>query len=85
MTKLDVIPQIVYVLNDALSLVPKAKLRTDARLIGWYSEFDPMFVAVQSFLPDVVLDKDEAIEIAMEYLDEIGWYLGIPTYPDFCL
>jgi hypothetical protein len=32
-----------------------------------------MFVAVHSYL-DVKLDSEECIEMATEYLDEIGWF-----------
>ena len=51
-------------------------------LVGWQCGFEPMFVAVHSYL-DVRIDADEAVEMATEYLDEIGWFAYGPTEPDF--
>lgn len=45
-------------------------------LIGWQCGFEPMFVAVHSYL-DVRLDDDEAESMAREYLDEIGIFWSI--------
>ena len=42
-------------------------------LVGWQCGFESMFVAVHSYL-DVKLDSEECIEMATEYLDEIGWF-----------
>lgn len=42
-------------------------------LVGWQCGFEPLFVAVHSYL-DVRLDDDEAEEMAREYLEEINWF-----------
>lgn len=33
-------------------------------------------------LPDTKIDESEAVEIAMDYLEEIGWFSDEPTEPD---
>jgi len=42
-------------------------------LVGWQCGFEPLFVAVHSYL-DVGLDDDEAADMAREYLEERGWF-----------
>ena len=42
-------------------------------LIGWQCGFEPLFVAVHSYI-DVRLDDDEAEEMAREWLEEIEWF-----------
>ena len=42
-------------------------------LVGWQCGFEPLFVAVHSYL-DVQLDDDEAEEMARDYLTERGWF-----------
>lgn len=69
------LPYVSYVLDDALSADHTlADIRLDARLVGWQCGFEPLFVAVQSYISGVVLDESEAEEIAADYLDEIGWF-----------
>ncbi len=52
-------------------------------LVGWQCGFEPLFVAVHSYL-DVRLDDEEAIEMAQEYLEERGWFgADGPTEPDY--
>jgi hypothetical protein len=46
------------------------------RLVGFQCGFEPMVVAVHSYLPDCECDDDEAEELAVDYLDEIGWFEG---------
>lgn len=53
-------------------------------LIGWLCGFEPLFVAVHSYL-DVRLDDDEAEDLARDYLEEIGWFSGTPTEADFII
>lgn len=85
MNREQALPYIAHVLDDALSPDHRlAELRTDARLIGWQCGFEPLFVAVQSYIPGIVLDDDEAIEIATDYLMERGWLKG-PTEPDYVI
>jgi len=42
-------------------------------LVGWQCGFEPLFVAVHSYL-DVQLEDQEAADMAREYLEEIGWF-----------
>lgn len=56
----------------------------DARLIGWQCGFEPMFIAVWSYL-GIRLDDDAATEIATDYLDECGWFADEPTEPDYII
>lgn len=53
-------------------------------LVGWQCGFEPMFVAVHSYL-DVHLQKDDVVEMATDYLSEIGWFAGEPTEPDYII
>lgn len=55
-----------------------------SRLIGWQCGAEPMFVSVHSYL-DVRIDTDEAIALATDYLDEIGWFSDGPTDPDYII
>jgi len=86
MTRKQALKYVEYVLDDALSADHTlADLRSDACLVGWQCGFEPLFVAVQSYIPGVVLDADEAEEIATDYLSEIGWFSDEPTEPDYVL
>lgn len=62
-----------------------AEVRPDARLVGWQCGFEPLFVAVQSYLGGVRLDEEEAEELATDYLAERGWFGGEPTPADYIL
>lgn len=53
-------------------------------LVGWQCGFEPLFVAVHSYL-DVELDDDEVVEMAMDYLAERKWFAGEPTEPDYII
>ena len=52
---------------------PKAPECYASRLVGWQCGFEPLFVAVHSYL-DVRIDDQEAEEMAADYLEEIGWF-----------
>ena len=81
MERVDALPYVGHAVDDALSPRNPADAPEDARLIGWQCGFEPMFVAVWSYL-GVRVDDDTAIEIATDYLAEIGWFSGEPTDPD---
>lgn len=70
--------------DDALSIRKASERPDNARLVGWQCGFEPMFVAVWSYL-GVQLDDDEAAEIVKDYLTEKGWFSGDPTEPDYIL
>ena len=71
-----------YVCDDALSgralaEVPSNQLDSillNCRLVGWQCGFEPMIIAVHSYLPGVSIDSDEAEDLATDYLDEISWF-----------
>jgi len=89
----DAIDFVAYVVDDAGAARPlgddqHAIVReTDGEfeypsvLVGWQCGFEPLFVAVHSYL-DVELDDDEAIELATDYLIECEWFSDGPTEPD---
>lgn len=58
-------PQNVQALTDQLG---------SARLVGWQCGFEPLFVAVYSYLPGCKVCADEAEELARDYLLERGWF-----------
>ena len=54
-------------------------------LVGWQCGFEPLFVAVHSYL-DCYIEDDEAEEMAMEFLEEIGWFgPDGAKYPDYLI
>jgi hypothetical protein len=81
MRREQAIPYVGYCVDDALSERQIADMPTDARLIGWQCGFEPMFVAVWSYL-GVTLDTDDAIDIATDLLREKQWFSYEPTEPD---
>jgi hypothetical protein len=69
------LPYVSYVLDDALSADHAvADMLPNATLVGWQCGFEPLFVAVQSYLPDTLIDGQDAEEIAAGYLNERGWF-----------
>ena len=85
MTRKQALPYIAYVLDDALNTHPVSEMLPNATLVGWQCGFEPMFVAVQSYLPDTTVDELDAVDIATDYLSEIGWFADEPTEPDYVL
>lgn len=67
--------------DDALSFRRADEAPSNARLIGWQCGFEPMFVAVWSYLGHRISDED-AIEIATDALIERRWFADGPTEPD---
>ena len=84
MNRQDAIAYVGHHVDDALSPDPK-EITDDTRLVGWQCGFEPMFVAVHSYLPGCTCDDGEAEELAVDYLLEIGWFAGHETAPDFIL
>ena len=66
------------------SIDPPSGFDYGSVLIGWQCGFEPLFVAVHSYL-DVRLDDGEAEEMAKEYLDEIGWFADGPIGADYII
>lgn len=64
---------VCYGLDDALN--PNIVIdEKNAVLVGWQCGFEPMFIAVQSYLPNTILSRESAIDIAIDYLKEIEWF-----------
>lgn len=63
-----------HALDDAGADRTGEPIPSNAVLVGWQCGFEPLFVAVWSYLPNVTLDEGEAVEIASDYLDELGWF-----------
>jgi hypothetical protein len=68
------LPYIAYCIDDALSERVVTDMPPNARLVGWQCGFEPMFVAVWSYLPDTSLTDDEAAELATNLLAEKNWF-----------
>ena len=84
MTRDQALPYIGHCLDDALAVRKLKDMPEHARLVGWQCGFEPMFVAVWSYL-GVRLDDEEAEEIATDYLTEIKWFAGAATPADFII
>jgi hypothetical protein len=82
-TRDQALPYVSFCVDDALSMRSIDDMPSNARLIGWQCGFEPMFVAVWSYL-NVRLDDDDAAQIAINLLEERSWFTEI-TYPDFII
>ena len=87
MTREQALPYISRCVDDALSDRSIDDMPANARLVGWQCGFEPMFVAVWSYLPGVRLDDEEAVEIAVDRLREALWFArnDEPNEPDYIL
>lgn len=83
MTRDQALPYVGYCVNDALAERKIADMPSNARLVGWQCGFEPMFVAVWSYLDRI--DDDEAVELATDLLSEKKWFAGEPTEPDYII
>jgi hypothetical protein len=81
MTREQAMPYVSYALDDALSPHDIKDIPANARLVGWQCGFEPLFVAVFSYL-DVKLDDAEAEDIARDYLQERKWFTDNDSPPD---
>lgn len=84
MNKTQAMPYVAVALDDALAVRDVSAIPDNARLVGWQCGFEPMFVAVFSYL-GVKLDDAEAENIATDYLREKAWFSGEPTAADYIL
>lgn len=62
-----------YCLDDTGDIRELKDKPANARLVVYPCGFEPMVVAVWSYLPNIKVDDDEAIELADDFLKEIGW------------
>lgn len=79
MKRSEALQYVGYALDDSLNPHNAAhhNIPDNAVLVGWQCGFEPMFVAVWSYLPRTTLSRDSAIDIACDYLQEIGWFADI--------
>ena len=84
MTRDQALPFISFYLDDALSVRTADDMPDNARLVGWQCGFEPLFVAVWSYL-NVRLDDDEAEDIATDYLKERKWFSNESTEADYVI
>ena len=94
MNRSQALPYVSFVVDDALNgrelgADINATTREDgfshrSVLVGWQCGFEPLFVAVHSYL-DARLDDDEAEELARDYLAERNWFSGEPTDADYII
>lgn len=89
MNRSSALAYVSYVADDALSFESLSDenrvVLGNAVLVGWQCGFEPLFVAVHSYLGCELTD-DEAVEIATDGLKEIGWFTDNNiTEPDYIL
>jgi hypothetical protein len=69
----DAVKYVSHILDDSLN-VQSGPVQDNDTLVGWQCGFEPLFVAVRSYLPGVKVNSQDAEEIALDYLEEIGWF-----------
>jgi hypothetical protein len=84
MLRKQALDYISYCVDDALSERHIAEIPANARLVGWQCGFEPLFVAVWSYL-GITLDAHDAADIAIDLLTEKHWFVGEPTEPDYII
>ena len=85
MTREQALSYLAYAVDDALCERKLSEVPANARLVGWQCGFEPVFVAVWSYLPGTRLDDDEAEEIAADLLREKHWFAGDETIADYII
>ena len=73
MTREEALLFVSHCVDDAQTQHPTTNIPDHARLVGWQCGFEPMFVAVWSYL-NVRLNDDDAEELASELLNEHTWF-----------
>jgi hypothetical protein len=90
-TKADLLPYVVYTVNDALAAdlatgeVLKRIPIERIRFVVWACGSEPVVVLVYSYLPGCSIDNEEAINLARDLLTERKWFSNGPVEPDFVL
>jgi len=90
MTREQAMPYVSVCLDNAGAERSIDNMPANARLVGWQCGFEPMFVAVWSYLGDTQgnldrLEDAEAEEIARDYLVERKWFSDEPTEADYII
>ncbi len=73
MTREQALSYVSFCVDDALAERRIDEMPANARLVGWQCGFEPLFVAVWSYL-DVQIDDSEAEEFATDLLREKRWF-----------
>jgi hypothetical protein len=88
MTREQAREYISFCVDDALNERSIDDMPANARLVGWQCGFEPLFVAVWSYLADTQgnrnrIDDIEAEEIATDLLVERAWFstMGVDGEP----
>jgi len=94
MNRSDAISYVAYVVDDSLNgrrlgygiddIRESEPFKYRSVLVGWQCGFEPLFVAVHSYL-DCKLDDDEAEGLATDYLRERKWFASETTEPDYLI
>jgi len=96
MDRQQAVPYVSFVVDDAgsgreLNADPHAIVRESGGefkhrsvLVGWQCGFEPLFVAVHSYL-DVQIDEEDAERMARDYLEERGWFANDEHNADFII
>lgn len=90
MKRTDALNYVSWLLDDALNcsrIGSPDLVDPDCWLLGWQGGFAPLFVAVRSYLPGVLLTQEEAEDIATDFLAEKRWFSDAsePNKPDFAI
>jgi hypothetical protein len=85
MDRTQALPYVSFGVDDALAFRLASEAPADARLVGWQCGFEPVFVAVWSYLPGVRIDDTDAIELATDALEDRQWFADGPSDPDYIL
>lgn len=74
---------ISYFISDALSVTtyPPYNL-PHLTIVGYMVGFEPLLVAVYSYLPDCKVSQADAEDIADDYLLEIGYFEDVDSIPN---
>lgn len=71
----DYLPYVSHVLDTALSPNrAKSDIGTGSMLVSFQCGFEPLVVAVVGAYDGEQVEAEEAEEIAVDYLEEIGWF-----------
>jgi len=76
---------ISFCVDDAQAVRSIDDMPANARLVGWQCGFEPLFVAVWSYLPDTRVDDEHAVELATDLLNERSWFSDGPRDPDYLI
>lgn len=86
-TKDQILENTAYVLDDSLNEHSIAELTGEklesAIFVVYQCGFEPMAVAVVSYMPNVKITEEEAEEIAKDFLIEKNWFSGEPRDADY--